>query len=164
MAAMLAERWLSTHGLIQEYHLPQMPSSETPPTAEITEEKPTATPEEAFNLNNTRHEGGYALRKLFHESDRLLMVKYVSPNCGPCHTLKPILNKVVDEFEGKIHFVEIDIDKDRDIAENAQVTGTPTVQFFKDKELVEQLQGVKQKSEFRKVIERYLPTSVSAAT
>jgi thioredoxin reductase (NADPH) len=164
MAAMLAERWLSTHGLIQEYHLPQMPSSETPPTAEITEEKPTLTPEETFNLNNTRHEGGYALRKLFHESDRLLMVKYVSPNCGPCHTLKPILNKVVDEFDGKIHFVEIDIDKDRDIAENAQVTGTPTVQFFKDKELVEQLQGVKQKSEFRKVIERYLPTSVSAAT
>jgi thioredoxin reductase (NADPH) len=128
----------------------------------VTQEKPTATPEEAFNINKTRHEGGYALRKLFHESDRLLVVKYVSPNCGPCHTLKPILNKVADEFDGKIHFVEIDIDKDRDIAENAQVTGTPTVQFFKDKELVEQLQGVKQKSEFRKIIERYLPASVSA--
>jgi len=37
------------------------------------------------------------------------------------------------------------------------------VQFFKDKELVAQLQGVKQKSEFRKMIERYLPVSVSAA-
>jgi len=163
MAAMLAERWLSVHGLIQEYHLPQMQSSETPPTTEIVEEKTAATPEEVFNINNTRHEGGYALRKLFHESDRLLMVKYVSPNCGPCHTLKPILNKVVDEFDGKIHFIEIDIDKDRDIAENAQVTGTPTVQFFKDKELVAQLQGVKQKSEFRKMIERYLPVGVSAA-
>jgi thioredoxin reductase (NADPH) len=162
MAAMIAERWLSVNGLIQEYHQ-QTPTSETPPTTEVREEKTTATAEEAFNLNNTRHEGGYALRKLFHESDRLIMVKYISPNCGPCHTLKPILNKVVDEFEGKIHFVEIDIDKDRDIAENAQVTGTPTVQFFKDKELVEQMQGVKQKGEFRKVIERYLPTGVSAA-
>ena len=161
MAAMLAERWLSVHGLISEHHQ-QTPSSETPPTTEITEEKTAATQEEAFNLNNTRHEGGYALRKLFHESDRLLVVKYVSPNCGPCHTLKPILNKVVDEFDGKIHFVEIDIDKDRDIAANAQVMGTPTVQFFKDKELVEQMQGVKQKSEFRKVIERYLPAGVSA--
>jgi len=47
----------------------------------------------------------------------LLIVKYVSPGCGPCHTLKPILNKVVDEFDGKIHFVEIDIEQDRDIAE-----------------------------------------------
>ena len=91
------------------------------------------------------------------------MVKYVSPNCGPCHTLKPILNKVVDEFDGKIHFVEIDIDKDRDIAENAQVTGTPTVQFFKDKGLLEHIQGVKQKSEYRQLIEKYLPAGVSAA-
>jgi thioredoxin reductase (NADPH) len=157
MAAMLAERWLSVHGLIQEYHQ-QMPSSETLPTTEVT-----VALEEAFNLNNTRHEGGFALRKLFHESDRLLVVKYVSPNCGPCHTLKPILNKVVDEFDGKIHFIEIDIDKDRDVAANAQVVGTPTVQFFKDKELVEQVQGVKQKSEFRKIIERYLPAGVSAA-
>lgn len=160
MAAMLAERWLSVNNLIQEHHQ-QMPSSETPPTTEVTKEE-TVTPE-AFNLKNTRHEGGYALRKLFHESDRLLVVKYVSPNCGPCHALKPILNKVVDEFDGKIHFIEIDIDKDRDIAANAQVVGTPTVQFFKDKELVEQVQGVKQKSEFRKVIERYLLESVSAA-
>ncbi len=137
-----------------------MQSSETPPTAETIEEKTTATPEEVFNINNTRHEGGYALRKLFHESDRLIMVKYVSPTCGPCHTLKPILNKVVDEFDGKIHFVEIDITKDPDIAENAQVTGTPTVQFFKDKELLEHIQGVKQKSEYRKLIEKYLPAGV----
>ncbi|MGB5961054.1 MAG: thioredoxin-disulfide reductase [Coleofasciculaceae cyanobacterium] len=160
MAAMLAERWLSVNNLISEHH--QTPSSETPPTTEVTKEE-AATPEEAFNLNNTRHSGGYALRKLFHESDRLLVVKYVSPNCGPCHTLKPILNKVVDEFDGKIHFIEIDIDKDRDIAANAQVMGTPTVQFFKDQELVEQVKGVKQKSEFRKIIESYLPASVSAA-
>jgi thioredoxin reductase (NADPH) len=161
MAAMLAERWLSTHQLITEYHQ-QQPSSETPPEAELTEEKTTASPEEVFNIAHTRHEGGYALRKLFHESDRLIMVKYVSPNCGPCHTLKPILNKVVDEFDGKIHFVEIDIDKEREIAENAQVTGTPTVQFFKDKELVQHVQGIKQKSEYRKLIESYLPVGISA--
>jgi thioredoxin reductase (NADPH) len=162
MAAMLAERWLSVNNLISEYHQ-QQPSSETPPEAKLTKERTTATPEEEFSLNSTHHEGGYALRKLFHESDRLIMVKYVSPTCGPCHTLKPILNKVVDEFEGKIHFVEIDITKDPDIAENAQVMGTPTVQFFKDKELLENLQGVKPKSEYRRLIEKYLPTGVSAS-
>lgn len=36
----------------------------------------------------------YALRKLYHESPRLLGVLYTSPTCGPCRTLKPILNKV----------------------------------------------------------------------
>ena len=160
MAAMLAERWLSVNNLITEYHQQQQ-SSETPPKAELTEEKTITTPKEEFNLNNTRYEGGYALRKLFHESDRLIMVKYVSPTCGPCRSLKPILNRVVEEFEGKIYFVEIDITEDPDIAENAQIVGTPTVQFFKDKELLEQVQGIKPKSEFRRIIEKHLPKGIS---
>lgn len=159
MAAMLAERWLSTHNLIQEYH--QKPESEQP--IQRLEDKPTADTEETFDINETRHVGGYALRKLFHDSHRLIMVKYVSPNCGPCHTLKPILNKVVDEYEGKIHFVEVDIEAEPEIAENAMVTGTPTVQFFKDKEILDQLKGLKQKSEYRQMIEKYLPAEVSAA-
>jgi thioredoxin reductase (NADPH) len=83
------------------------------------------------------------------------MVKYVSPTCGPCKTLKPILDKVVDEYDGKIYFVEIDIEADPEIAKMGQVTGTPTVQFFKDRELVKEMRGVKQKSDFRQVIESY---------
>jgi thioredoxin reductase (NADPH) len=155
MAAMLAERWLSSAGLIQEFHQqPETPDNEleTQPVAKKTEAEQAA----GFDLNATRHQGGYALRKLFHDSDRLLVVKYVSPGCGPCHTLKPILNKVVDEFDSKIHFVEIDIDKDRDIAENAGVTGTPTIQFFKNKEMVTEIKGVKQKSQYRQLIESNL--------
>ncbi|MBO1346249.1 MAG: hypothetical protein EBE86_002050 [Hormoscilla sp. GUM202] len=111
---------------------------------------------DTFDIAATRHEGGYALRKLFHESDRLIMVKYSTPICRPCHTLKPILSKVVDEFDNKIHYVEIDIEQDPEIAENAGVTGTPTVQFFKDKELIHQYQGVKQKSQYRETIQSNL--------
>jgi thioredoxin reductase (NADPH) len=152
MGAMLAERWLSAQGLLQEF-------SQKPENNELKpqeEEKTTADTEEDFDINNTRHIGGYALRKIFHDGDRPLMVKYVSPGCGPCHTLKPILNKVVDEFDGKIHFVEIDIDKDREIAQQANVTGTPTVQIFKNKELLQELKGVKQKSEYRQLLESTL--------
>jgi len=57
----------------------------------------------------------YALRKLFHEIAYSLS-STSHPTAVPA-TLKPILNKVVDEFDGKIHFVEIDIEQDRDIAE-----------------------------------------------
>ena len=152
MGAMLAERWLSVNDLLQEFHqVPATANNELEPKVE----QPSKTPEE-FDIKATRHEGGYALRKLFHDSDRLLIVKYVSPGCGPCHTLKPILNKVVDEFEGLIHFVEIDIDKDRDIAENAGVNGTPTIQLFKHKELLVESKGIKPKSQYRQLVESYL--------
>jgi len=151
MAALLAERWLSNQNLIQEFHHQSTIGANELKPQSVSPKTISEQPGE-FNLQAMRHEGGYALRKLFHDSDRLLVVKYVSPGCGPCHTLKPILNKVVDEFDGKIHFVEIDIDKDRDIAEKAGVIGTPTVQLFKNQELVQEVKGVKQKSEYRQMI------------
>ncbi|HEY9737837.1 MAG TPA: thioredoxin-disulfide reductase [Trichocoleus sp.] len=151
MAALLAERYLAANDLIQEFH--QTSASEKPADEHrVAEYKQVAE----FDPDTTRHVGGYALRKLYHETDRLIMVKYAAPTCGPCHTLKPILNKVVDEFEGRIHYVEIDITEDPDVAEAAGVTGTPTVQFFKDKALVGELRGMKQKSQYREVIQQNL--------
>ncbi len=152
MAAMLAERWLSVNDLLQEFH--QVPAT-ADNELEHEAQKPS-TAQEEFDVQATRHEGGYALRKLFHDSDRLLVVKYVSPGCGPCHTLKPILNKVVDEFDGRIHFVEIDIEKDRAIAENAGVNGTPTIQLFKNQELLMESKGIKPKSQYRQLVESHL--------
>jgi thioredoxin reductase (NADPH) len=149
MGAMLAERWLSLNGLGEEFQQTETPEVETPKST-----PPQNTNSENFDIQNTRHIGGYALRKLYHDSDRLIMVKYSSPTCGPCHALKPILDKVVAEFEGKIHYIEIDIEEDPEIAQNAGVVGTPTVQFFKNKDLIENLKGVKPKSLYRELIEK----------
>jgi thioredoxin reductase (NADPH) len=157
MAALAAERWLSEHNLIVEYA--QQPQ-EVKPEETPTPRQKQATTEAEFDLNASSYVGGYALRKLFHESDRLIMVKYVSPTCGPCGILSPILSRVVEEYAGKIHFVEIDIMADPEIAQMGQVSGTPTVQFFLDQELLQQVKGVQQKSEYRQLIEQYLPTIV----
>ncbi len=157
MAALSAERWLSEQDLIIEYE--QSPSSKSEVT-EAPTTKPEVVSEADFDLSATSHVGGYALRKLFHESDRLLMVKYVSPTCGPCKILSPILDKVVQEYQDQIHFVEIDIVANPEIAEMGQVVGTPTVQFFHDQELLQEVKGVKQKSEYRQLINHYLPATV----
>jgi thioredoxin reductase (NADPH) len=153
MAAMLAERWLSANQLVEEFHQTEASEQAAP---EAVPHKTEAEQEAEFDIQRTRHEGGYALRKLYHDSDRPIMVKYASPTCGPCHTLKPILSKIVDEFEGQIHYIEIDIEQDPEIAESAGVTGTPTVQFFKDKALVGELKGVKPKSQYRQTLQGYL--------
>ncbi|MGA1285374.1 MAG: thioredoxin-disulfide reductase [Prochlorothrix sp.] len=152
MAALLAERWLSAQGLLQEFH--QSATETQPPAA--TPPAPAGDPEAEFDPNATHHSGSYALRKLYHATDKLIVVKYASPTCGPCHTLKPMLKKVIDEYEGRLHYVEIDIEQDPEIAESAGVTGTPTVQFFKAKAKVAESKGVKQKSQYRSLIEAHL--------
>lgn len=161
MAALEAERWLSAQGLLQEFHQPTdvataaVPAEKTP---DPSNDDPTA-----FDPTALKHRGSYALRKLFHDSDRLLMVKYVSPTCGPCHTLKPILNRVVDEFPEQMYLIEIDITEDTAIAEQAGVTSTPTIQLFKEKELLETIVGMKPKSQYRETIQKYvLPLKASS--
>ncbi|KAL6779858.1 NTRC1 [Auxenochlorella protothecoides x Auxenochlorella symbiontica] len=115
-----------------------------------------SVPRGDFDPASTKHRGQYALRKLYHESQGLVMVLYSAPSCAPCRTVKPILNKLVDEFEGKVNFVEIDIEEDSEIAQAAGVHSTPTLQFFKQKERVLHQPGVKMKREYRALIESNL--------
>mmetsp|Transcript_3763 Transcript_3763/g.12975 ORF Transcript_3763/g.12975 Transcript_3763/m.12975 type:complete len:91 (-) Transcript_3763:175-447(-) len=82
------------------------------------------------------------------------MVLYSGPNCGPCKRLKPMLDKVLDEYGDDVHFVEIDIEKDSEIAQAAGISGTPCVQVFKNKERIEVMNGVKMKSVYREVIDK----------
>lgn len=150
-AALAAERWLSHHGLaVTVSHDPLEP-------AEVGEPQRTAVSDEAnYDPEALWQKGSYALRKLYHESTRPLLVVYTSPTCGPCHVLKPQLKRVLDELGGRAQGVEIDIDADPAIAEQAGVTGTPTVQLFHDKQLSQTWRGVKQRSEFRNAIEALL--------
>jgi len=147
-AALAAERWLSHHQLAR----PVERSNIEPELAGQTQ--PTATSDaDNFDATSLWQKGGYALRKLYHDSDKPLLVVYTSPSCGPCHVLKPQLKRVLNELEGRALGVEIDIEAEPEIAQQAGVTGTPTVQLFFNKELQQQWRGVKQRSEFKTAIE-----------
>ncbi|MEB3265562.1 MAG: FAD-dependent oxidoreductase [Cyanobacteriota bacterium] len=150
-AALAAERWLSHRGLAITV---ERTSVEPEPAGEPVR---TAVSDEAnFDPDALWQKGSYALRKLYHDSNRPLLVVYTSPSCGPCHVLKPQLKRVLAELGGQAQGVEIDIEADRQIAEQAGVTGTPTVQLFLNKELRQQWRGVKQRSEFRQALEALL--------
>jgi len=154
-AALAAERWLTHHNLAVTV------SQEPVEPAEVGEVKRTAVSDEAnFDPNALWQKGSYALRKLYHDSDKPLLVVYTSPTCGPCHVLKPQLKRVLDELGGRAQGVEIDVDAEQQIAEQAGVSGTPTVQLFFRKELKQQFRGVKQRSEFKAAIEQLLGAPV----
>ncbi|KAK9822163.1 hypothetical protein WJX81_003005 [Elliptochloris bilobata] len=154
MAALSAERYLAEQGLLQEFHQDKQQQAAAQKAGQASTNG-AASPEEV-DLAADRHRGQFALRKLYHESDRLVVVLYTSPSCGPCRTLKPIFSKVVDEYSGKVHLVEIDVEEDPEIAEAGGVNGTPTVQMFKHKERLHHMPGVKMKREYRQLIEANL--------
>ncbi len=148
MAALAAERWLTEKELSITVHREQP----EPKKSESLTEREEETNEETFDFNSQWQKGSYALRKLYHESTKPILVIFSSPSCGPCHVLKPQLKRVINELNGEVQGIEIDIDKDQDIAKQAGINGTPTVQLFKDKLLKREWKGVKQRSEFKDAI------------
>lgn len=148
MAALAAERWLTEKELSITIHREQP----EPEKSESLMDQDEDTNEETFDINSQWQKGSYALRKLYHESSKPILVIFSSPSCGPCHVLKPQLKRVINELNGEVQGIEIDIDKDQDIAKQAGINGTPTVQLFKDKLLKREWKGVKQRSEFKDAI------------
>ena len=150
-AALAAERWLTHHDLATLVHRDNVEpgKAELPTNVDVTTET-------SYDPNGLWQKGSFALRKLYHDSDKPLLVVYTSPTCGPCHVLKPQLQRVINDLDGAAQAVVIDIETDQDIAEQAGVNGTPTVQLFHRKAMVQQWRGVKQRSVFKDAIEALL--------
>jgi putative thioredoxin len=81
-----------------------------------------------------------------------------APWCGPCKTLGPILEKVVDETGGKAVLVKVDIDENPGIAQAFRVQSIPMVVGFKDGQPVDAFMGAQGETEVREFVQRLLPT------
>ena len=81
-----------------------------------------------------------------------------APWCGPCKTLGPILEKVVDETGGRAVLVKVDIDENPGIAQAFRVQSIPMVVGFKDGQPVDAFMGAQGEHEVREFVQRLLPT------
>ncbi len=61
--------------------------------------------------------------------------------CGPCRMIAPILEQLSEEFAGKVKVTKLDVDANQRTAMRFQVRSIPTLLFFKDGKLVDQVIG-----------------------
>lgn len=65
------------------------------------------------------------------KSDVPVLVDFTATWCGPCKALAPIVEKIADEFEGKVKVGKLDIDESRQIATQYKIRSVPTVIVFR---------------------------------
>ncbi|HEY5266439.1 MAG TPA: thioredoxin [Acidimicrobiales bacterium] len=77
--------------------------------------------------------------------------------CGPCKTLGPILEKVINETSGAVELVKVDVDANPEIAQAFQVQSIPAVFAIKDGQIVDTFVGSLPEAGVREFIERLAP-------
>jgi len=75
-------------------------------------------------------------------SDTPVAVDFHATWCGPCKALSPMLDKLSESFSGKIKIVKVDVDQEPELAGRFRIRGVPTMLFFKDGKVVDQVVGL----------------------
>ncbi len=83
-----------------------------------------------------------------------VLVDFYSPTCGPCKKLAPTLDTLASKFAGKVLLAKIDTSQERVTAAKLQIRAVPTLLFYKDGHVVDQVNGAAPQGEIEAKIQR----------
>ena len=85
-----------------------------------------------------------------------VLVDFSAEWCGPCKKMVPIMEEIAAEFEGKVKVGTVDVGLAQETALRFKILSVPTVIFFKNGKVQDQVVGLSQKNALVSRLQRLL--------
>lgn len=86
----------------------------------------------------------------------LVVVDCTASWCGPCRLVSPLMDRLAQDYEGRVKVVKLDIDENKTTAKKLGVRSIPAILIFKEGEVVENIVGVAPYEKFSNAVEQHL--------
>jgi thioredoxin 1 len=90
------------------------------------------------------------------KADKPALVDFWAPWCGPCKAIGPVIEDLASTFGSRIKFAKCNVDNNPITPGKYGIKAIPTLIFFKDGQVVEQITGMVAKSKLEDAIQKVL--------
>jgi thioredoxin 1 len=87
------------------------------------------------------------------KSDKPVLVDFWAEWCGPCRMLTPTINKIANDYVGKVKVGKVDTDANREISIRYGISAIPTVILFKNGQVAQKFVGLRQERDFKEALD-----------
>ena len=88
------------------------------------------------------------------QSDIPVLVDYWAEWCGPCRMIAPILDELVEQYDGKVKIAKLNIDEHRNTPTKFGIRGIPTLLLFKDGVVADTKVGALSKTQLKEFLDK----------
>jgi len=93
--------------------------------------------------------------KVIEPSSRVpVVIDFWAPWCEPCKTIKPLLEKLAEEYAGRFLLAKVDADQNPELAQHFGVRSIPSVKVLFQGKLVDEFNGVLPEGQIRAFLDR----------